>query len=148
MRFSTGPAVSGVTLIQPGASGKVFGLDAGIGSVRWEQSTGSEIEVSPIIVGDQVIVLSCDNHVYVFRLADGALLAKTPFADNAPTRAMRSFPAYHRQALWIGGTTNIKSGSVQRWERKGIGIQKARGKTEATMVTAFQASQAALIRRA
>jgi outer membrane protein assembly factor BamB len=98
-------------------NGQVYALDAKTGNVLWKYQTSGEIEASAAIVGDQVYVPSDDNHLYVFDLKTGNLLAKRVFAADTPTRSFRCPPAYHRESLWVGGSTSGKDGVVQRWDR-------------------------------
>ncbi|MBI2193138.1 MAG: PQQ-binding-like beta-propeller repeat protein [Planctomycetes bacterium] len=111
------PALAQGVLVIGSTDGHVYALDAATGGIRWKYATEGGVEASPIIVGDLVVVPSNDNHLYAFRLVDGTLLARNAFGGNPSTRSLRCSPAYLRESLWLGGTTDIKAGQVQRWER-------------------------------
>lgn len=116
------PALAHGILVIGSEDDHVYALDAATGALRWSCLTGDDVEASPVIVGNEVYVPSNDNHLYIVRLSDGALLAKNPFTlhpggELPRTRSFRCPPAYHRESLWLGGTLDIKSGQLQRWER-------------------------------
>ena len=115
--LSSSPAIADSVLVIGSHDGHVYALDARTGRVLWKHKTGGEVEASPSIIGTQVYAPSNDNHLYVFDLKSGKLLAKRPLAGNTPTRSFRVPPAYHRESLWIGGTTGIKNSTLQKWER-------------------------------
>jgi outer membrane protein assembly factor BamB len=115
--LSASPAIADGVLVVGSQNGQVYALDAKTGNVLWKYQTSGEIEASAAIVGDQVYVPSDDNHLYVFDLKTGNLLAKREFAGETPTRSFRCPPAYHRESLWVGGSTSGKNGVVQRWDR-------------------------------
>jgi outer membrane protein assembly factor BamB len=115
--LSASPAIADGVLVVGSQNGQVYALDAKTGNVLWKYQTSGEIEASAAIVGDQVYVPSDDNHLYVFDLKTGNLLAKRVFAADTPTRSFRCPPAYHRESLWVGGSTSGKNGVVQRWDR-------------------------------
>jgi len=113
----SGPAIADSVLVLGSHDGHVYGLDAKTGRVVWKHRTDGEVEASPAIVGTQVYAPSSDNHLYVLDLKSGKLLARRQLAGNTPTRSFRVPPAYHRESLWIGGTTGLKNSTLQKWER-------------------------------
>jgi outer membrane protein assembly factor BamB len=113
----SGPALAKGVLVVGCHDHFVYGLDAATGGIRWKQETGDAIDASPAIIGDQVYVPSNDNYLYIIDLRTGTLLARPLFAEKALTRSFRCSPAYHRESLWLGGTTEGRQGFIERWER-------------------------------
>jgi outer membrane protein assembly factor BamB len=113
----SGPALAKGVLVVGCHDHFIYGLDAATGGIRWKRETGDTIDASPAIIGDQVYVPSNDNCLYALDLRNGALLARPLFAEKAMTRSFRCSPAYHRESLWLGGTTEGKQGSIERRER-------------------------------
>ncbi len=55
------------------ADGRVTGLDAATGDTRWTFFTGAPVRFAPLLVGDQVYVVSDDGHLYCLAASDGSL---------------------------------------------------------------------------
>ena len=55
------------------ADDNVYGIDFETGEIKWQKSLRSIIAGAPIVVGDNLIVVTVDNFLYSFSITNGAL---------------------------------------------------------------------------
>ncbi|MBL8826988.1 MAG: PQQ-binding-like beta-propeller repeat protein [Planctomycetaceae bacterium] len=60
------------------ADGRVCGLDAETGETRWTFFTDAPVRFAPLLVGDEVYVVSDDGHLYCLAAQDGSLKYRSP----------------------------------------------------------------------
>ncbi|MGN7618497.1 MAG: PQQ-binding-like beta-propeller repeat protein [Ehrlichia sp.] len=56
------------------ADDNMYGIDLETGELKWQKSLRSVIAGDPIVVGNNVIVVTVDNFLYSFNITSGALL--------------------------------------------------------------------------
>ena len=55
------------------ANDNVYGIDFNTGEIKWQKSLRSVIAGSPIVVNNNLVVVTVDNFLYSFNIANGAL---------------------------------------------------------------------------
>jgi outer membrane protein assembly factor BamB len=69
------PAVFGTTLVSGGQQGKVWGLDARTGDLRWEVDVEQELVYRPVAAGgDRVVVTTFSGEIWALASTDGSLI--------------------------------------------------------------------------
>jgi outer membrane protein assembly factor BamB len=89
-RHQVDPVLAGERLIVGWPSGDVEALDVSSGELAWRSSTGSRLNTSLALVGDQVLVGSIDGKLHRLAVADGSAsppipLEAMPFGDLVVT---------------------------------------------------------------
>ena len=80
-------------------------MDAATGKVRWTYKTQAEIKSSPVVVGDKVLIGSCDGHLYGLNAATGKFLWKVS-TDNY----VHATPAIWNGVAYFGGCDEVFHG--------------------------------------
>jgi outer membrane protein assembly factor BamB len=64
---------NGVVLLTSEA-GDMIAVEPAAGTVRWRAANGRGVQGTPLIVGDTVLYITADHHLFARSLTDGALL--------------------------------------------------------------------------
>jgi len=63
-------------------SRKVFALDCETGESVWEFTAHSQVDSSPVVVGDRVLVAGADGRLYQLNVDDGSKVWEKQFAGG------------------------------------------------------------------
>ncbi|PKN43891.1 MAG: hypothetical protein CVU59_13075, partial [Deltaproteobacteria bacterium HGW-Deltaproteobacteria-17] len=113
-RLQSGPVVVRDTVMFGSYQGKVFALNAGDLSRKWQAEVEGEVYASPLAWDDVLVVASKDKRIRIFATADGTRLAEYEKAAEYFTAA----PFFSVDSVWIPGWDH----SFHRLQRQGAGF--------------------------